>query len=101
MSDETAGEGEDLKTETDGKKSGVEGWVMPLTFKVEVRGAHEIKFQEGAKTGDMRKPGVLIETVYWADNKRVYGGCIDRNEAKQLRDFLNGCIDLWENKKEA
>jgi hypothetical protein len=81
--------------EAEGLSDGVS---KPL-FKVDVRGAHEITFEEGWRTGGMTEWGVSIKTVYWADNKRIYGGCIDREEAKQLRDFLNECLAKWEEEK--
>ena len=67
--------------------------ITPL--HLEVRGSKGISFTEGFSTGDMSESGVEIETVWWADDNRLYGGCIDRSEAVQLRDFLNACIDKW------
>jgi hypothetical protein len=65
-----------------------------LSIEFDVRGSEPIKFSEGWMTGDMEESGVEICTVWYQDGKR-YGGCINREEAEQLRDFLNKCIDVW------
>jgi len=62
---------------------------------IEVRGSHGITFEEGFRTGDMTEGGVLISTVWWADVERLHGGCINRKEAVEIRDFLNRCIEKW------
>jgi len=67
--------------------------IEPL--KIKVRGSEGITFMEGVKTGDMTEYGVGIDTV-WHSNKKAYGGCIDRDEATQIRDFLNQCIEKWD-----
>jgi hypothetical protein len=68
--------------------------VKPLS--IEVRGSEGIDFKEGWSTGDMTESGVEISTVYYADARRKFGGCINREEATQIRDFLNECIAKWE-----
>lgn len=67
-----------------------------LSIEFDVRGSRPILFTEGLKTGNMTEYGIGIDTVWYAGGQR-YGGCIDRNEATELRDFLNKCIDLWSN----
>jgi hypothetical protein len=79
----------------------VDGGGKRLSLKLEVRGSEGIEFQEGWQTGDMTESGVEINTVYYADSKKLYGGCISREEAMQLRDFLNECVALWESEKDA
>lgn len=68
-----------------------------LKLHLDVRGSEGIDFEEGWQTGNMTESGIEIRTVYYADDKRTYGGCINRQEAKQLRDFLNDCIEKWES----
>jgi len=65
-----------------------------LEVEFDVRGSEPISFSEGWQTGDMTESGVEIKTV-WHSNKRSYGGCINREEATQLRDFLNECLSKW------
>jgi hypothetical protein len=79
----------------------VDEGVKRLSLKLEVRGSEGIAFQEGWRTGDMTEGGVEISTVYYADSKSLYGGCINREEAIQLRDFLNECVALWESETDA
>ena len=81
------------------KVDGLSNGISPPFFKVVIKGAHEITFEEGWRTGGMTEGGISVKTVYWADDKRVFGGCIDREEARQLRDFLNECLDKWEEEK--
>lgn len=69
--------------------------VNELEIEFDVRGSCPIKFAEGWATGDMRESGIGIDTVWYQDGRR-YGGCINREEAIQLRDFLNQCIEKWE-----
>jgi len=66
------------------------------SLHIDVRGSKGIDFTEGWRTGGMKKSGVEISTVY-VQGMGVVGGCIDRNEAKQIRDFLNKCIVKWES----
>jgi len=68
--------------------------VEPL--HLDVRGSEGIYFEEGSMTGNMEKPGLSIDTVWYADERKAFGGCIDREETRQLRDFLNKCIEKWE-----
>lgn len=68
-----------------------------LELSIAVRGSEGIDFREGWSTGDMTEAGVEICTVYHADKREKYGGCINRDETKQIRDFLNTCIEKWEN----
>jgi len=68
--------------------------IQPLY--IEVRGSNGITFEEGAMTGDMVNGGVSIGTVWYAEDRRLFGGCINRKEATQIRDFLNKCIEKWE-----
>jgi len=51
----------------------------------------------GSKTGDMKEYGLSIDTAWYGESRRRYGGCIDRTETKQLRDYLNSVIEKWEN----
>jgi len=73
----------------------------PLELRLEVRGSRDIKFQpameikEGWSTGNMSEGGLAIDTVWYAGSG-LAGGCIDRAQTVQLRDFLNRCIELWE-----
>ena len=68
-----------------------------LKIKLEVRGALSIQFEEGWRTGDMTEGGLGIDTE---KEQGVYiGGCINREEATQLRDFLNKCILKWKLEK--
>lgn len=67
-----------------------------LEIEFNVRGSRPILFKEGSMTGDMTEYGIGIDTVWWNDKER-FGGCIDRKEATQLRDFLNKCIEKWDN----
>ncbi len=69
-----------------------------LKIEFDVRGSKPIKFEEGWLTGGMTETGICIATVWYQDG-RSYGGCIDREEAKQLRDFLNACIDKWDGEQ--
>lgn len=69
--------------------------VKPLS--IDVRGSEGIDFKEGWSTGDMTESGVEISTVYYAEPKRKFGGCIDRKQAIEIRDFFNNCISKWEN----
>ena len=68
--------------------------MMKLEIEFDVRGSSPIKFAEGWKTGNMMQGGIEINTV-WFNDKERYGGCIDRDEAMQLRDFLNECEKKW------
>lgn len=70
-----------------------------LKMHLAVRGSKGINFQEGCKTGNMTQPGLLIETVYYAENNALYGGCIDRAETKQLYEFLGRCIAKWDSEE--
>lgn len=69
--------------------------VKPLS--ISVRGSEGIDFREGWATGDMTEGGVEISTVYCAKTKQRFGGCIDRGQAIEIRDFLNNCISKWES----
>ncbi len=69
--------------------------IKPL--HIDVRGSNGINFSEGLMTGNMTEYGISIGTVWWSDNKKIYGGCIDREEAKQIRDWFNLCLKKWEN----
>ncbi len=66
-----------------------------LRFSLDVRGSEGITMEEGWSTGDMTQKGLEISTVYYAD-ARVLGGCIDRQQTKDLRDFLNRVLDKCE-----
>jgi len=66
---------------------------------VSVRGSEGITFKEGWSTGNMTAPGVQIDTVWYAEQSRAFGGCIDRAEATQIRDWLNSCIAKWDQEK--
>jgi hypothetical protein len=68
-----------------------------LKLKMEVRGSNGIDFEEGWKTGDMKQGGLNINTVWWTDKNTRIGGCIDRGQVRELRDYLNKCIDKWDN----
>jgi hypothetical protein len=65
-----------------------------IGIRMKVRGSKDIEFQEGSQTGDMTQTGISVRTQ--EINGKLYGGCIDREETKILRDFLNECIELWE-----
>lgn len=71
--------------------------IKPL--HIDVRGSHGIDFREGSKTGDMEEYGVSIDTVYHS-GRGIFGGCINRKEATQIRDFLNECIAKWESEND-
>jgi hypothetical protein len=62
---------------------------------LDVLGSKGIDFEEGGRTGDMNEPGVIIRTVYWADDDQIYGGCISRDDAMRLLDFLTACSNKW------
>ena len=66
------------------------------SLHLDVRGSEGITFIEGWSTGDMKESGIEIDTVWYADRRKAYGGCINRIEATQLRDFLNACISKWD-----
>jgi len=68
-----------------------------LKLHLDVRGSEGIDFEEGSKTGDMKEYGLSIDTAWYGESRRRYGGCIDRTETKQLRDYLNSVIEKWEN----
>jgi hypothetical protein len=63
---------------------------------LEVRGSEGITFSEGWMTGDMTKGGIEIDTVWYAESRASFGGCIDRNEARALHEFLTQCIEKWD-----
>jgi len=63
---------------------------------LDVRGSEGIDLKEGSMTGNMEEFGISINTVWYADQRKAFGGCIDREETRQLRDFLNKCIKKWE-----
>lgn len=75
----------------------VDGVVMPnkLSFALDVRGSEGITMEEGCRTGDMTQSGLGICTVYYAGNG-VFGGCIDRKQTRDMRDFLNEVIAKWD-----
>jgi hypothetical protein len=64
-------------------------------LKIAVRGSAPIEFGYGGRCGDMVEPGVIISTVWDFSTfpERVYGGCITLEEAMQIRDFLDSCIN--------
>lgn len=66
-----------------------------IGIRMKVRGSVDIEFIEGSRTADMTQNGLSINTQ--EINGRLYGGCINREETKELRDFLNECIKLWED----
>jgi len=66
-----------------------------IGIRMEVRGSEYIEFEEGSRTGDMTENGISINTQM--HEGKLYGGCINREETKELRDFLNRCIDIWGN----
>jgi len=68
-----------------------------LKLELTVRGSNGIDFEEGWKTGNMKQGGLGINTVWWTDKKIRIGGCIDRDQTRQLRDYLNSCIDKWDD----
>lgn len=72
--------------------------VEPL--HISVRGSNGITFVEGSRTGNMVEFGVQIKTVWYDGDRTAYGGCIDRSEAKQIRDWLNLCIAKWDSENE-
>ena len=63
---------------------------------LDVRGSQGIDFSEGWRTGDMTASGVQVSTVWYSDDRRIFGGCIDRAQALQLREFLSACIAKWD-----
>jgi hypothetical protein len=65
-----------------------------------IRGSEGIDFREGSRTGDMTQSGISVDTVWYGNAKgkdinRKFGGCIDREQALQLRDFINECESKW------
>ena len=70
-----------------------------LELKLEVRGSHGILFKDGGMTGNMKEHGLSIDTVYHS-GMGIFGGCIDRIETRELRDFLNKVIELWDNQED-
>ena len=67
-----------------------------------VRGSEGIDFIEGSRTGDMTQSGISVNTVWYGDARgkginRKLGGCIDRAQALQLRDFINECEAKWKS----
>ena len=67
-----------------------------LELSLEVRGSNGIDFKEGWQTGDMACGGIGIDTVWYADDRVKAGGCIDRDQARQLHRFLSSCIKKWD-----
>lgn len=63
-----------------------------------VKGSEGITFMDGGMTGGMTEEGVTIKTVWYAEDNRSYGGCITREDAVSLRDFLSDCISKWKTK---
>ena len=68
-----------------------------LKLEMTVRGSNGIDLEEGWKTGDMTQGGLGINTVWWTDKKTRIGGCIDREQVRELRDYLNKCIGKWDS----
>ena len=68
--------------------------VKRIGIRMKVRGSKDIEFIEGSMTGDMEESGISINTQ--EHKGKLYGGCIDRKEVEELRDFLNRCIEGWE-----
>lgn len=71
-----------------------------LSLSLDVRGSNGIKFEEGWRTGNMKVPGLEISTVWDIHRKQVYGGCIDRDETKQLHEYLGKVIAKWDSENE-
>jgi len=67
-----------------------------LEFDLEIKGSTNILFQEGWRTGGMKKPGISIDHIEIKGVGRRIGGCCDRAQAIELRDFLNKCIEKWD-----
>jgi len=67
-----------------------------LELSLEVRGSEGIDFREGYQTGGMQCGGVEICTVWYAEDRARFGGCIDRDQARQLHRFLGHCIAKWD-----
>lgn len=68
-----------------------------LELSLTVRGSDGIDFKEGWQTGDMASGGVQISTVWYAEDRARFGGCIDRDQARQLHRFLSRCISKWDS----
>jgi hypothetical protein len=64
-------------------------------IRMPIRGSTDIQFIEGSLTGDMKESGLSID--FYEYKGKLIGGCIDRDETIYLRDFLNKCINIWEN----
>ena len=71
--------------------------MKPDDLSLTVLGSEGIDFSEGWETGNMDEPGISINTVWYADDMKKYGGCIDREQARQLHAFLSKCIAYWDS----
>ena len=91
---------QEQQTKLDGGASVSTVGLAVEALHIDVRGSEGITFKEGWRTGNMTDPGVEIDTVWYADKQRAFGGCIDRAEATQIRDWLNACIAKWDKEKE-
>jgi len=69
------------------------------SIQVRVYGSHNLRFTEGWKTGPMTESGIEVCCAKnfddYADEFEA-GGCLSREGARMLRDYLNECIYRWE-----
>ena len=71
---------------------------MMKTMYLEVLGWGDFRLQEGWMTGEMEKGGIDIS--HKDKHEGFYaGGCITREDAIRIRDFINECIEIWEKEK--
>jgi len=68
-----------------------------LKLELTVRGSKGIDFEEGYSTGDMTEGGLAINTCWWVEKQARIGGCLDRGQVRELRDYLNKCISKWDD----
>ena len=77
-----------------------------LELKLTVRGSEDIEFSnmgmdltEGFSTGDMKQFGLGINTAWCSDMNERLGGCLDREQVRTMRDYLNQVINKWDNEE--
>jgi hypothetical protein len=78
----------------------------PLSLNLTVRGSDNIEFSnmgmdliEGHATGDMKQFGLAINTAWCSDMDQRLGGCLDREQVRTMRDYLNQVIAKWDNEE--
>ena len=65
---------------------------------LEVLGWGDFRLEEGWMTGEMKRAGIEIANRE-IGNGFYAGGCITREDAIRIRDFINECIEIWEKEK--